>query len=72
MADLSPWQRMALDELATRPDVITSHGSRLRTGCIGLAKRGLAEKVGPFPGCYRITDEGRQEWLRRHRRDEAA
>lgn len=71
MADLSPWQRWALDEIATRPDIITSHRSRLRVGCMGLEKLGLAEKIGPFPGTYRITSAGRQEWERRHRKDAA-
>lgn len=66
MADLSPWQRGALDVLHGRPSYITAYRGWVRTGCEGLVKKGLAERVPPVHGCFRITHAGEAEWQRRH------
>jgi hypothetical protein len=66
MADLSPWQRGALDALYGKPDVITPFRGPLREGCLGLVRKGLAAAAPPGPGRFRITDAGMVEWRRRH------
>lgn len=70
MAELSPWQRWALDVLAQNVEH-TPFAYAMREGTKGLVKKGLAE---PIDGTarYRLTTAGTAEWQRRHRNTNAA
>lgn len=66
MPDLSPWQREALRELYRAGSVHTTYRSRLRYGCDGLVRLGLAERAAGYGFAFAITDDGRAEHERRY------
>lgn len=68
MADLTPWQRAALERLAGKPVGYAPGDALIRKGCDALTRDGLAERVPGTLTMYRLTTAGVLEHARRERR----